>query len=59
MDFVVAHKTEVIVLCQSGQESAETIEHEVVLAGQLVEILTGRAHSLMVSMSIRRSFAFD
>ncbi len=41
LPIVVAHKTKVIALCQSGRGSAETTELKVALAGQLVEKLTG------------------
>ncbi|MDP1993543.1 MAG: dihydropteroate synthase, partial [Syntrophales bacterium] len=40
LPLIVAHKTKVIALCQSEQGSAETTEHKVALAGQLVEKLT-------------------
>jgi 5-methyltetrahydrofolate--homocysteine methyltransferase len=41
LPLIVAHKTKVIALCQSGRGSAETTELKVSLAGQLVERLTG------------------
>jgi 5-methyltetrahydrofolate corrinoid/iron sulfur protein methyltransferase len=41
LPLIVAHKTKVIALCQSGQGSAETTERKVALAGQLVDMLTG------------------
>jgi 5-methyltetrahydrofolate--homocysteine methyltransferase len=41
LPIVVAHKTKVVALCQSGHGSAETTERKVALAGELVEQLTG------------------
>jgi len=41
LPLIVAHKTKVIALCQSGHGSAETTERKVSLSGQLVEKLTG------------------
>jgi len=41
LPLIVAYKTKVIALYQSGQGSAETTERKVALAGQLVEKLTG------------------
>lgn len=41
LPIIVAYKTKVIALCQSGHGSAETTERKVALAGQLVEKLTG------------------
>jgi 5-methyltetrahydrofolate corrinoid/iron sulfur protein methyltransferase len=41
LPLIVAHKAKVIALCQSEHGSAETTEHKVSLAGQLLETLTG------------------
>jgi cobalamin-dependent methionine synthase I len=46
LPLVVEHKTKVIALCQSEKGSAETTELKVVLAGQLVEKLTGAGVAL-------------
>jgi 5-methyltetrahydrofolate corrinoid/iron sulfur protein methyltransferase len=40
LPLIVARKTKVIALCQSGKGSAETTERKVALAGQLIEKLT-------------------